>query len=243
MKTQQTQLEAIGAPADEYLSPDQERNNQPKSESHLLPLLRSAEGATIPEFSRLVVLVPDRDVDEIAFARKVWAILRRRRSSVLFVTLVTDSNYGPGAQRRLVTLGAITQDVFYRIETRVLFGSSWAKGLEEIVQPGDLIVCHATQRSRPFLHAEVALSDSLRERVKAPVMVLSGLYQEVITQRPSRWLRQFVIWGILVGILTGFFIFEADIDRLTSGWLSSVLFILVFAVELLLIWMWNFLRT
>jgi hypothetical protein len=40
----------------------------------------------------------------------------------------------------------------------------------------------------------------------------------------------------------GFFIFEADIDHLTAGWVSTLLFILVFFVEILLIWMWNFLR-
>jgi hypothetical protein len=36
-------------------------------------------------------------------------------------------------------------------------------------------------------------------------------------------------------------IIEADIQRMTTGWVASLLLMLVFVVELLLIWTWNFL--
>jgi hypothetical protein len=201
-----------------------------------------SEGMAPPEFSRLVVLVPDRDVDEVAFAHKIWTVLGRQRSSVLFVSLVTNGDYGPGAQRRLVTLAAVAQDVFYQIETRVIFGRSWIPGLNQIVQPGDLVVCHDTQRTRSFLHEDMDLSEMILSRLHTPVYLITGLYPETITPRPSRILRQVVFWGLLVGILGGFFVFEADVDHLTTGWISTFLFILVFTVELLLIWMWNFLK-
>jgi hypothetical protein len=207
-----------------------------------LPAIRYSEGMAIPEFTRLVVLVPDRDADETFFARKIWSLLPRRRVEVLFVTLVTDSNYGPTAQRRLVTLAAITQDIFYRISTRVIFGRSWVQGLAELSRPGDLVVCHSCQHARAMFREDADLADLVVSQINAPVYVLNGVFEDVVAPRPSRWMRQIVLWGILVGILAGFFVFEVDIDRLATGWMSSVLFILVFVVEVLLIWMWNFLR-
>jgi hypothetical protein len=226
------------------LNPEPAVDAAPSSQVHLASPALSAglfsEGMVPPEFSRLVVLVPDRDVDEVAFAHKIWTLLGRRQGSVLLVSLVTNGNYGPGAQRRLVTLAAVAQDVFYQIETRVIFGRSWVPGLKGIVQPGDLVVCHAMQQSRPLFGQEVALADQVIAELDRPVYLLSGLYTEPISPRPSRVLRQVALWGILAGILGAFFIFEADIQKLTTGWMSSFLFVLVFAVELFLIWLWNF---
>jgi hypothetical protein len=206
------------------------------------PAVRYTEGMALPEFSRLVVLVPDRDVDETLLARKIWSLLPRRKVEVLFVSLVTDSTYGPEAQRRLVTLAAVTQDIFYRITTRLIFGRNWIKGLEGLLKPGDLVVCHTCQQTHTLFQPDVALSELIVSQLKTSVLVISGIFEEVVSPHSSRWLRQIVFWGILVGILAGFFVFEVDIDRLATGWISSVLFFLVFAVEVLLIWMWNFLR-
>ncbi len=203
---------------------------------------RYSEGMETADFSRLVVLVPDRDVDEAAFARKIWSLLGRRRVSILFVTLVSNSDYGPGAQRRLATLAAITRDVFYQIETRVVYRQSWIKALAGILQPGDLVACHAAQRSGSFPNKGAPLADLILTRASAPVYVFTGLYPEPIQPRPTRILRQIAFWGILAGIIAGSFVFEADIDHLATGWINSLLFIFVFVVEILFIWLWNFLR-
>jgi hypothetical protein len=224
------------------IPPEQESTSLPTTESQTLPISRYAEGMAPPEYRRLIVLVPDRDVDETELARKIWTLLNRRRVSVLFLSLVTDRNYGPSAQRRLVTLAALTQDKFYTIETRVIFGSSWIKSLEGVVQPGDLIVCHDSQVAKPLFHKSIPLADLCISDLHTSIYVLSGLYLETVTPRPARFLRQVVFWGILVGIVGGFFVFEADIQQLTTGWVGRLLLILVFIVEILLIWMWNFLR-
>jgi hypothetical protein len=242
MKTSELEIFTPNRP-DQQPTPEQpESLHLAQTESLPLEVTRYVEGMAPPEYARLIVLVPDRDVDETALARKVWALLNRRRVSILLISLVTDSYYGPSAQRRLVTLAALTQDKFYTIETRLIFGHSWIQGLEEIVQPGDLIICHDSQQTRSLFHKALPLSELVLSRLHTPIYLLSGLYPETITPRPSRILRQVVLWGLLIGILGGFFVFEADIDHLTAGWISTLLFILVFSVEILLIWMWNFLR-
>ncbi len=242
MKTSTLEINLPDSTDGLQISPKSENSSLVLTESQSLPVSRYVEGMAPPEFARLIVLVPDRDVDETALARKIWVLLSHRRVSVLFLSLVTDSNYGPSAQRRLVTLAALTQDIFYTIETRVIFGNSWLKSLGGVVQPGDLIVCHDSQVSKPLFHKSVPLADLCLSDLHSSIYVLSGLYPETVTPRPSRFLRQAVFWGILVGILGGFFVFEADIQHLTTGWVGSLLLILVFIVEILLIWMWNFLR-
>jgi hypothetical protein len=240
MEQTTTEITAPGAAFNLIPAADAAQATQIQLEHPVIPAELFSEGMTPPEFSRLIVLVPDRDVDEVAFAHKVWGILGRRRASVLFVSLVTNGEYGPGAQRRLITLAAMAQDVFYQIETRVIFGRSWIPGLQEITQPGDLIVCHTMQQSRSFHRQDVPLADRIVTEIQQPVYVLSGLYVEPIAPRPSRFLRHLALWGILIGILGGSFAFEANIQHMTTGWLSSGLIILVFGIELLFIWMWNF---
>jgi hypothetical protein len=242
MKSPITEITAQDTLIDPVTSPDAKQTSHPRMDSASIPAAAFSEGMPAPSFSRLIVLVPDRDVDEVAFAHKVWSILGRQPSMVLLVSLVSNGSYGPGAQRRLITLAAVAQEAFYQIETRVVFGSSWISGLKAIVQPGDLIVCHDAQQSRSFLREEVALADRIVSELDRPVYVLSGLYSETVHPQPSRLLRQMVLWGVLIGIISIFFIFEADIQNLTSGTIKSALFILVFGVELLFIWLWNYIR-
>ncbi len=242
MEIPHTELTASDIPSDIGPLPAQGQTSLTRVESQPFQVDLYTESTATPEFSRLVVLVPDRDVDETAFARKIWALVGRRRTSILFVSLVTNSKYGPRAQRRLITLAAVTQDRFYDIRTRIFFGRSWIKGLEEIVRPGDLIVCHSSQRSRSYFGEDTALADLVISRIKVPVCILTGLYQDVASPRSSQFVRQVIFWGVLIGIMAVFFVFEADIDHLTSGWMNKVLFLLVFGVEISLIWMWNFIK-
>src|SRR5512133_920082 len=65
-------------------------------------------GSALPDMKRLVVLVPDQDVDEAEFARKVWALTSGKQVAVLFLTQVANWRYEAQARRRLVTLSALS---------------------------------------------------------------------------------------------------------------------------------------
>jgi hypothetical protein len=222
------------------LTPDCEQTHQIPLENQPQPATSFSEGMPAPDFERLVVLVPDRDVDETEFVRKLWAILGRRRAQVLLISMVTNRRYGPEAQRRLVTLAAVAQDACYQIETRVIFGQSWTRELDDIARPGDLIVCHAAQQAKPTLRGEAPLADLLQAELETPVYVLTGLYSQAVAPRPPQVLRQGIYWGILCGVLAGFFVIEAGINHLTSRSLTSALLVFIFAVEVGLVSLWNY---
>lgn len=207
-----------------------------------LSVRRYEEGMALPEYARLVVLVPDLEVDENRFARKLWSILPQRKVPILLVSLVADSNYEPEAARRLINLAAVTRDFVHPVETRVMVCGNWLAALRSTVLPGDMLVCHSNQVFRRYLREPVLLEDVILTRLNMPVCVLSGVYDQFISPRPVKVVRRLIVWGLLGIILSGFFLFEVDIDHLTTGWINHVLFLMTFFFEVVMIWAWNSIR-
>ncbi|MCL4560546.1 MAG: hypothetical protein M1281_08025 [Chloroflexi bacterium] len=196
------------------------------------------DNSPLPEAKRLVVLVPDADFDETKLARRIWALASIRETAVLFLTLVQDGNYLPGAHRRLATLAAITRDARIAVEKHVSYAHNWTLAVREVWQTGDLLVCYEGQTVPQGFFGTTFLVDLLTARLHHPVYLMSGGYQGPVARR-SKTLVQMVYWLSLILILVFFFAFEIDVDRLTTGWINSIFSIFIFALEISLIWIWN----
>src|SRR5689334_2075533 len=72
----------------------------------------------LPSAQRLVVLVPNVEVDEVELAYRIWSLASPRRLEVLFLSLVGEAREEAQARRRLARLAAITRDQGTRIETQ-----------------------------------------------------------------------------------------------------------------------------
>jgi hypothetical protein len=185
-----------------------------------------------------VVLVPEFDVDETQFARQIWSLVSHQSATaILLVCLVNKYQDGPESQRRLVTLAALTQDSSSSINTRVVNADNWLTGLQGIVQPGDLLVCQAEQKLSMGSFGAQSLAEGLTRVLPYPVAVLTGLWTPTAKSH-SKTSQQILKWVVLLLIVGGFFAAEVNIQKITVGWLSNLLFIAAFALEIGSIWVW-----
>jgi hypothetical protein len=132
----------------------------------------------LPSAQRLVVLVPNKEVDELEFAYRIWSLASPRRLTVLFISLVGEAREEAQARQRLARLAAITRDEWTQIETQMEFNSNWFEAVERIRRQGDLVVCHLEQRVSRWDLGRQALASALVSRLNLSTYVLSGFYSK-----------------------------------------------------------------
>jgi hypothetical protein len=123
---------------------------------------------------------------------------------------------------------------------QILPGSSWLGAVRQVVQPGDLIVCHVDQAPGRWSWRRRRLAPLLAEKVDAPVYVLSGLYKS--SQRLAKWLVCLAYEVALLVIVGGFSWLELQADMTMVNPAKALVLILLFWSELGLIFAWNLLR-
>ena len=88
-----------------------------------------ATGAGSPGASRLLVLVPDLDLDEVDLARRVWSLAEPRSLPVLYLGMSAEPFRESLVRRRLATLAAITRDDRIQVNTRYLPVHKWLEAI------------------------------------------------------------------------------------------------------------------
>jgi hypothetical protein len=198
-------------------------------------LLIPAEGP-LPPARRLVVLVPDADVDESALAARIWSLAEPRQLEVLFLGTTRQAAEEFRARRRLALIAALTRDRTLRVDSTLALGAGWLEATRSVYEPGDLIVSHAELVSRRHLRS-TPLAQTLLATVKAPVYVLAGFYPELPQEAPA-WLLRLAAWLPPLGLLAVFFAVQARLAR-SSDWPQTALLYLSIVAEFVLILAWE----
>ena len=182
---------------------------------------------------RLIVLVPDADVDYAAATRRVWKLAVEMESRILFIGLCKDVADKPGLRRHLITMTAMVQDGKASAEACVEIGTSWIMTVKRNYQPGDLVVCFTQQRTGLL---QKPLSQVLQSGLKIPVYIISGIF----SYKPEWNLHsQAILWSGHVGIVLAFCLLQFRIVQLPKDGFQSALLILSILPEFWLIWVWN----
>jgi len=219
----------------------------PGQESETRPMTRGAplhvsDEIPLLKIKRLVVLVPDQDLDDVTLSREVWSLASQGSHQILYMTVIQDPDRESRARRRLITLAAITRDAQTRVEAQVCFESSYIKAVKNARQEGDMLVCMAGNKVSNGLAfrlgkrvpLEIALVDSLR----MPVILLTGIYQEQ-EEKSNDWLRTALYWSVTLAILALFTWFEMAITQAASNWVGQLLLILTILIEAWAVVVWT----
>jgi hypothetical protein len=187
--------------------------------------------------SRLLVLVPDLDIDEVDLAQCVWSLAEPRGLPVLYLGTSRDPVRESPVRRRLATLAAITRDDRIRVDTRYQPAHDWPEAIRATCQPGDLIVSPPERLLSLSVNGHGSVSRALSNTLRAPVHVLPALRFDAPVDRRQRRLR-LAFWPISAAILAGFFWLQVQIDQGTDGPAQMILLSLSAVVEggLLLLW-------
>ena len=199
-------------------------------------------GAPRPAVRRLVVLLPDADVDEAGLAAFIWSMAKERALEVLLLGTLPRPREQYRARRRLVTIAAITRDDTVHVDIELLPELSWEQAVRRVWQPGDLIVCHSELTETGGLIAR-PLAQSLLHSLAAPVYLVSGFYPELLEERVSGLVR-LGEWIPPAVIMVAFFGLQVRLAQATAGNLQTIALVLTVLFEFLLIAAWErFLNT
>jgi hypothetical protein len=204
----------------------------PVAMSLLLP-----EGIPPAPARRLVVLVPDRDVDQAALARRIWNLAAPNKLSVLFLGLSTSSSEEPQARRQLATIAALTRDEWVKVSTALVVETDWLGALRPQVRGGDVIVCH-TEQTLPGWRASQPLGHALCQLLQVPVYLLEGFYAGDPAQS-AHPLAAVAFWAGAVAILVLAFWLQVQINALPKNWAESTLMAISVVAECGLIGLWS----
>jgi hypothetical protein len=183
---------------------------------------------------RLIVLVPDLEVDTAPAARKIWELATMLKSRVQFLGLCKDAAHESRLRRQLVTLSAMVKDGNISVESKIEFGGDWLNLIKLELHEGDVIACFAGQHDGLL---QRPLRQILESNLHMPIHVLSGV--DVQKRNHPDWLLQLSAWTGSLGIIVGSAWLQFRIASLSSGLAQTILLIILIAVEAWLIWAWN----
>jgi hypothetical protein len=192
----------------------------------------------LPAARRLLVLVPNADVDELGFARRIWLMASPRRLAVIYLGINRNVQSESLARRRLINLAAITRDDGVSVATQLEHDNDWIRSVQRHSAPGDLIVCHMEQKFLDQGLRRRSLAQTLVSALSVPVCVLSGFYPELPVERPD-WLRKVLAWVPPLVTLAVFFILQVVIARATTAWVQTTMLCLSVVAEFGLIMAWE----
>ena len=83
------------------------------------------DGGRTSNGPRLVVIVPDQDLDVVSFSRTIHVLASPGVTDVLLMTVVHNFDSEMASRRRLATIGTLVRDFGYEVEAIAYWGRSW----------------------------------------------------------------------------------------------------------------------
>jgi hypothetical protein len=190
---------------------------------------------TLQPARRLIVLVPESEMDAAFMARKIWELANTLECGIQFLGLSKDSAHEPGVRRQMVTLSAMVGYENIPVETKIEIGSDWLGMVKSNWREGDVIVCFTGQSSGL---ARRPLSQMLESNLNATVYVLSE-NQPQVRYYPRSWMVNVMAWAGSIGIILGFFWLQAKLIQFPKEWVYTVLLYISLFAEAGSIYAWN----
>ncbi len=185
---------------------------------------------------RLLVLVPDDELDEARYAKKARVLAESHNLPIVFLGLNNVPDMESQMRRKLVTLSGIAGSEKMRTDFKLLSFASWVDALQDELQSQDIIMCPEEFNSGPILTTE---SNGLKSRMKEKVYFVPGILISSDKDRRETLSWAILNWaGIIFLLVTGFMI-EVDFDHQVSGLSRTVFQIVILTVEIALLWFWN----
>jgi hypothetical protein len=193
------------------------------------PLQILTEDEPLPSSRRLVVILPDADLDVFTVARRIWDLATPDCRQVLLLTKPYREENEFYSRVNLTSLAAIIRDPRVVVQTQIVLGMSLAQAAGQYLKPDDVFVCFEEHRVPDFLKKN-RLAEILAQKTHRPVYTLKGPVMEKTDPFSAR-LIDFVLIAICLASLIGFFALEVWIDRNSTGMFHTLLQIMVVFVE------------
>ncbi len=187
---------------------------------------------------RLVVLVPDQDVDEVRFSRAIRSAMLPETTHILLVAAVSNVESELAARRRLATISSQVSDFYVYVEVRIVWNRSWIAAAREVASQGDLVACPPEMTVYAGLRKREHLDAAITRRLGLPVAPLAGFFHNSHANI-THSLRQIGYWVVILAIVAGFFVLESDAIQAAQGWIGQVTVVVLMFFELGALFLWT----
>ncbi len=187
---------------------------------------------------RLVVLVPDQDVDAIRFSRAIRSVLLPETTHVVLITAVNSVEAELAARRRLATISSQVSDFYLYVEVRIVWNRSWIAAARQVAGESDLVACPPELTVHTGLRQRQALDAAINSRLGLHVRPLPGFFTDDHASLPHA-LRRIGYWAVILGIVAGFFVLESDAIQSSQGWIGQVIVVVLMFFELGALYLWT----
>ena len=207
------------------------------NKSDLSPATLQVSPASLPDLRparRLIVLVPEPEMDTAFMAQKIWELANTLEYDIQFLGLSKDATHEPGVRRQMVTLSAMVGYENISVETKIEIGNDWLAVVKSNWHEGDVIVCFAGHNSGL---ARRPLSQILQTSLNATVYILSDIDPQ--QDQPRSWNADIMAWTGSLGIILGFFWLQATLIQFPKQWVYMTLFYISLFLEAGSLYGWN----
>ncbi len=201
------------------------------SPAQAIPRSPGADNGTI---KRLLVLLPDEDIDEASLANVLWTMAARNGAGIHVVAAIRDWASEPQAQLRLGLLTALLRESGLETETEIVHDAELLRVAVERRRPGDIVICPAgtpTPDGRASLIPALHPLSMVFSPLGQPVRELPG----IVRPRARRGLREWTTWLLPLAIVIGSLFLEVAFVRVAgdmANWARQLVIAAYTAVEL-----------
>jgi hypothetical protein len=169
---------------------------------------------------RLIVLLPNADINEALFARALWTLAAHNGAEIHIVAMVDDWADEGRVRLRVALLAALSRESGIEPCTRFETDTDWIRIVRRLYTPGDVVVCHAEQRAssgvRNFTIEFKPLSTFIAA-LRIPVCELQG----VIRHQPRMTLKRAIrVWVLPLLVIVASLVLEVLFIRWARDWVE-----------------------
>jgi len=171
---------------------------------------------------RLVVLIPEGDLDENALAHRIWRLASISSLQVLFLGLSPDEESAAYVRRRLALFAAAIHQGEVSARANVVVGEDWNRAVKKVLHSGDLLVCIARHMVPYRAIGRRKIGETLAVAFDVPVYLLGGLQ---VGHSPAQFqlVRSIVAWSVSIAILLAFAGLQIWISQNSRPELSTII--------------------
>ena len=185
---------------------------------------------------RLLVLVPDNEMDEARYAKKARILAESHNLPIVFIGLNRSPDSESQIRRKLVTLAGIAGSEKIQAGFLLINLGSWMEVLHEELGPLDNILCPDEFNTGHYLYTD---STEMKSLLKEKVYFVPNVVFSSDLERREEMSRAVLNWAGIIFLLVAGFMVEVDLDRQTTGFSRTIIQIVILAAEIVCLWFWN----
>lgn len=190
-------------------------------------------GAELSDEQKIIVVVPDFEIDTIHTSQWVWEMAKKHGSQVFLLGVCSKEANEPFVRRQLTGISSLLEIEDIAVRTQVAGGSRWASSLRQEWRPGDLFVCFSGS-----MQGKASVNLFIEKNFDAPIFILQNTLQPA-RQHISDWTSNMLGWVGSLTILVSSFWLETKIIVISDSWAKNFLLYLFILVEAVALWGWN----